>query len=65
MDPVDEDSISRIVTTWILTLEKQGCPKMIQAGKIILIYLLRAVPEIYTLEGGGWGWGLLLISVPI
>lgn len=32
VDPVDEDSISRIVTTWIITLEKQGCPKMIQAG---------------------------------
>ena len=30
---ISEDSISRIVTTWIITLEKQGCPKMIQAGE--------------------------------
>ncbi|XP_053384507.1 uncharacterized protein KIAA2013 homolog isoform X3 [Mercenaria mercenaria] len=32
VDPVDEDSIARIVTTWIITLEKQGCQRMIAAG---------------------------------
>lgn len=30
---MDEDSIARIVTTWIITLEKQGCQNMILAGK--------------------------------
>lgn len=42
VDPVDEDSISRIVTTWILTLEKQGCPKIIQAG-ISSVRIVRCV----------------------
>ncbi|XP_060585410.1 uncharacterized protein KIAA2013 homolog [Ruditapes philippinarum] len=32
VDPVDEDSIARVVTTWIITLEKQGCQRMIAAG---------------------------------
>ncbi|KAL4225720.1 hypothetical protein ACF0H5_016409 [Mactra antiquata] len=32
IDPDDEDSIARIVTTWIITLEKQGCQRMIAAG---------------------------------
>ncbi|XP_052801040.1 uncharacterized protein KIAA2013 homolog [Mya arenaria] len=31
-DAYDEDSIARIVTTWIITLEKQGCLRMISAG---------------------------------
>ncbi|KAK3597582.1 hypothetical protein CHS0354_030125 [Potamilus streckersoni] len=32
VDPYDEDGIARIVATWIITLEKQGCNVMIQAG---------------------------------
>ena len=31
-DAVDEDNIAQIVTTWIITLEKQGCNRMIAAG---------------------------------
>ncbi|XP_052218617.1 uncharacterized protein KIAA2013 homolog isoform X1 [Dreissena polymorpha] len=32
VDAENEDSIARIVTTWIITLEKQGCQRMISAG---------------------------------
>ncbi|ESO97303.1 hypothetical protein LOTGIDRAFT_159325 [Lottia gigantea] len=32
MDVVDEDHIARVVTTWMITLEKQGCSGIVQSG---------------------------------
>ncbi|KAK6191702.1 hypothetical protein SNE40_003319 [Patella caerulea] len=32
MDVVDEDHIARVVTTWMITLEKHSCSFMVQAG---------------------------------
>ncbi|XP_046367670.1 uncharacterized protein KIAA2013 homolog [Haliotis rufescens] len=32
IDVEDEDQIARVVTTWMITLEKQGCAVMVQSG---------------------------------
>ncbi|XP_076471701.1 uncharacterized protein KIAA2013 homolog isoform X2 [Babylonia areolata] len=32
IEPEDEDEIARVVTTWMITLEKHGCEFMVQAG---------------------------------
>ncbi|KAK7098672.1 hypothetical protein V1264_002919 [Littorina saxatilis] len=32
VEPEDEDEIARVVTTWMITLEKHGCEFMVQAG---------------------------------
>nr|KAG5709089.1 hypothetical protein BaRGS_028545 [Batillaria attramentaria] len=32
IEPEDEDEIARVVTTWMITLEKHGCGFMVQAG---------------------------------
>lgn len=32
IDPEDEDQIARVVTTWMITLEKHGCEYMVQSG---------------------------------
>ncbi|CAE1324617.1 unnamed protein product [Acanthosepion pharaonis] len=32
LDAEDEDAIARIVTTWMITLEKQGCSLMVKSG---------------------------------
>ncbi|XP_035825941.1 uncharacterized protein KIAA2013 homolog isoform X2 [Aplysia californica] len=32
IDPEDESQVARVVTTWMITLEKQGCMSMVQAG---------------------------------
>ncbi|BFZ15883.1 hypothetical protein BsWGS_18922 [Bradybaena similaris] len=32
IDPQDEAQVARVVTTWMITLEKQGCVHMVQAG---------------------------------
>ena len=72
VDPVDEDSISRIVTTWIITLEKQGCPKMIQAGESLTLYLIeapfnafanRADADQAALVRAAWSGSALLIDI--
>ncbi len=35
-DVSNMDSLVNLVLTWLLTLEKQGCATMLQAGKYIL-----------------------------
>lgn len=32
IEPEDEDEIARVVTTWMITLEKHGCEIMVQSG---------------------------------
>lgn len=39
LDAASEDAIARIVTTWMITLEKQGCSVMVKSGEYF-VYIL-------------------------